>query len=221
MPLVEMMLFDLDGTLIDSRADLARSINLMLEEVGRPTLAEDLIASFVGDGVRVLVYRSLTATEPERRPPDEFLHADGIALMHKHYAEQMFVTTGLYPNVAETLEHFSGKSKAVVTSKEARFTEIILERFGIAQYFDCIIGGDTLTERKPDPRPVSEAIKRLGGTPEQAVMIGDSENDVNAGRRAGALTCAATYGFRTADQLRKTSPDTMIERFDQLKDLFE
>src|SRR5262245_40053930 len=96
---VELMLFDLDGTLIDSKTDLANSINLMLEELGRPGLSEDTVGSFVGDGVRVLVYRSLTATHPERKPPDEFLHADGIALMHKHYAAQMFATTSLYPHV--------------------------------------------------------------------------------------------------------------------------
>ena len=217
---VELMLFDLDGTLIDSRTDLARSINLMLGELGRPPLDEETVAGFVGDGVRVLVYRSLTATHPEQRPPDDFLHADGIALMHKHYAEQMFVNTGLYPGVAETLEHFSDKRKAVVTSKEARFTETILDRFGIAGNFDCIIGGDSVAERKPDPRPVIEAIERLGGKAEEAVMIGDTENDVIAGRRAGTLICAACYGFRSSEELRKTSPDAMIERFDQLKDIF-
>ena len=215
------MLFDLDGTLIDSRADLARSINLMLTELGRPELSEDIIASFVGDGVRVLVYRSLTATHPERRPPEEKLHKEGVALMHKHYAEQMFVTTHLYPQVAETLKFFSNKRKAVVTSKEVRFTELILERFGIAGDFDCIIGGDTLPERKPDPKPVMEAVRRLGGPAEAAVMVGDSENDVNAGRRAGVgSTCAVTYGFRAAEQLRETAPDVMIERFEQLKEFY-
>ena len=217
---IDLMLFDLDGTLIDSKADLARSINLMLAELDRPSLDEDTIGSFVGDGVRVLVHRSLTATDPDRRPPDEYLHADGIALMHKHYGEQMFVATRLYPRVEETLEHFSSKRKAVVTSKEVRFTEMILERFGIARFFDCIIGGDTVDARKPDPRPVIEAVRRLGGATRDAVMIGDSENDINAGRRAGTRTCGACYGFRTAVEMRRTSPDVMIERFDQLEDFF-
>ena len=217
---VELMLFDLDGTLIDSRADLARSINLMLAELDRPTLDEDTVAGFVGDGVRVLTFRSLTATDPNLRPPDEFLHADGIALMHKHYSEQMFVSTRLYPDIARTLAHFSSKPKAVVTSKEVRFTEMILERFEIAQYFSCIVGGDTVAERKPDPAPVTEAIRQLGGSPEHAVMIGDSENDVNAGRRAGTRTCAVAYGFRTSDQLRKTAPDVLIERFEELLNYF-
>ena len=217
---VENMLFDLDGTLIDSRADLARSINLMLEEVGRPPLDVDTISSFIGDGVRVLVYRSLTATHPDHNAPNEILHADGVALMHKHYAEQMFVSTCLYPGVEETLKHFAGKRRAVVTSKETRFVELILDRFGIAGEFDCIIGGDTVPERKPNPLPVIEAIRRLGGQPSATVMIGDSENDINAGRRAETRTCAACYGFRTADQMRKTNPDALIERIDQLKKFF-
>jgi phosphoglycolate phosphatase len=217
---VENMLFDLDGTLIDSREDLARSINLMLEEVGRSPLDEDLISSYVGDGVRVLVYRSLTASHPEHHAPNEILHADGVALMHKHYAEQMFVSTCLYPGVAETLKHFSNKRRAVVTSKETRFVELILDRFGIAGEFDCIIGGDTVPERKPNPLPVIEAIRRLGGQPSATVMIGDSENDINAGRRAETITCGACYGFRTMDQLRKTNPDRLIESIDELKRLF-
>jgi phosphoglycolate phosphatase len=217
---IDLMLFDLDGTLIDSKADLARSINLMLTELERPPLDEETIAGFVGDGVRVLTYRSLTATDPERKPPNEFLHADGIALMHKHYAEQMFVSTSLYPNIVETLKHFSKKKKAVVTSKEVRFTKLILDRFEISEYFDCIIGGDTVAERKPHPKPVIEALERLSGSPPNAVMIGDSENDINAGRRAGTRTCGVAYGFRTADELRKTSPDVIIDRFEQLKDYY-
>jgi phosphoglycolate phosphatase len=217
---VNSMLFDLDGTLIDSKTDLANSINLMLADLGRPHLSIDTVGSFVGDGVRVLVYRSLTATEPNKQPPDEALHARGIALMHKHYADEMLKTTRLYPNVAETLSFFSGKPKALVTSKEVRFARILLEHFGIADCFDQIVGGDTVPARKPDPRPVLEAIKLLGLSVSDAVMIGDSENDINAGRRAGTRTCGVTFGFRTAEQLRLTEPDFLIDRFEQLKDVF-
>lgn len=214
------MLFDLDGTLIDSGSDLASSINLMLADLGRRPLTETKIGSFVGDGVRVLVYRSLTATHPNGVPPDQALHEQGIALMHSHYADEMFKTTKLYPHVAETLASFGKKRKAVVTSKEVRFTKLILEHFNIAEYFDSIVGGDTTPARKPDPGPVLEAIRQLGGSAPQTVMVGDSENDVNAGKRAGTYTCAVSYGFRTADELRETEPDALIERFDQLKSVF-
>ncbi len=217
---VNLMLFDLDGTLIDSGSDLASSINLMLADLGRRPLTEAKIGSFVGDGVRVLVYRSLTATHPNALPPDEALHEKGIALMHRHYADEMFKTTKLYPHVAETLASFGKKRKAVVTSKEVRFTKLILEHFNIAEYFNSIVGGDTTPARKPDPGPVLEAMRQLGGSARQTVMVGDSENDVNAGKRAGTYTCAVSYGFRTADELRETEPDALIERFDQLKSAF-
>jgi phosphoglycolate phosphatase len=214
------MLFDLDGTLIDSRTDLANSINLMLADLGRPLLDEVTVGGFVGDGVRVLVHRCLAATDPNHQQPEEALHAKGIALMHSHYADEMLKTTRLYPQIAETLASFGNKRKAVVTSKEVRFTKIILDHFDIARYFDAIVGGDTTPARKPDPRPVLEAVRLLGGPAAAAVMVGDSENDINAGRGAGTLTCAVTFGFRTAEQLRLTEPDVIIDRLDQLADNF-
>jgi phosphoglycolate phosphatase len=139
--------------------------------------------------------------------------------MHQHYAHEMLKTTRLYPYVSQTLDFFNDKSKAVVTSKEVRFTRILLDHFGIADRFDVIVGGDTVSARKPDPEPVREAIRLLGGSASEAV-IGDSENDINAGRGAGTLTCGVTFGFRTAEQLRVTEPTVIIDRFDQLKDFF-
>jgi phosphoglycolate phosphatase len=139
--------------------------------------------------------------------------------MHSHYAQEMLKTTRLYPQVAETLESFGTKLKAVVTSKEVRFTKIILDHFDIARYFDVIVGGDTTPARKPDPRPVLEAIRLLGVTAADAVMVGDSENDINAGRRAGTRTCGVTFGFRTAEQLRPCEPEMMIDRFEQLREV--
>jgi len=217
---VSLMLFDLDGTLIDSKTDLANSINLMLADLGRPTLSEATVGGFVGDGVRVLVRRCLTATEPNHRAPDDELHSKGIGLMHSHYADEMFKTTRLYPKIAETLGAFDDKRKAVVTSKEVRFTRIILEHFDIAKYFDAIVGGDTTPARKPDPGPVLEAMRQLSTSARETVMIGDSENDVIAGKRAGTYTCAVSYGFRSAEELRAAEPDVLIERFDQLTEFF-
>jgi len=214
------LLFDLDGTLIDSKADLAGSINLMLADLGRPALDESIVGGFVGDGVRVLVRRCLTATHPQHEPPDEELHAKGVALMHSHYANEMFRTTKLYPGVEETLSALADTPKAVVTSKEVRFTRIILDHFNIARHFAAIVGGDTTPARKPDPRPVLEALRLLNARPDEAVMIGDSENDIEAGRRAETRTCGVTFGFRTADQLRLTDPDFLIDDFKQLVALF-
>jgi len=217
---VSALLFDLDGTLIDSRTDLANSINLMLVDLGRPALSEATVGGFVGDGVRVLVRRCLTATDPNQQPPDEALHEKGIALMHSHYANEMLKTTRLYSHVAETLAALNKKRKAVVTSKEVRFTKIILEHFNIAKYFDAIVGGDTTPARKPDPGPVLEAMRQLSSSAADTIMIGDSENDVIAGKRAGTYTCAVSYGFRSAEELRATEPDLLLDRFDQLLEFF-
>ncbi len=217
---VDLMLFDLDGTLIDSLGDLTASINLMLGKFDRQPLDSQTVGGFIGDGVRVLVYRSLTATHPDNRPPDEQLHAEAISLMHKNYADRMLETTRLYPGVVETLDHFRDKRKAVVTSKEARFTRLILDHFGISDHFQVVVGGDTVPARKPDPWPVREAITELRGDAARAVMIGDSENDVNAGRNAGARTCAVTFGYRSRSELALTEPDVIVNRFGQLKEFF-
>ncbi|HEU4390944.1 MAG TPA: HAD-IA family hydrolase [Blastocatellia bacterium] len=217
---VSCMLFDLDGTLIDSSADLARAVNLMLADLGRTALDQPTVIDFVGDGVGVLVRRALTATDPDHAAPDDATHREALALMRKHYGRQMLVETRLYPGVRETLSHFAAKPKAIVTSKESGFARTLLEHLSIAQHFAHIVGGESLPQRKPDPAPVLEALHRIGHAPSAAVMIGDSENDVLAGRRAGARTCAVNYGFRGSEQLRAAAPDFEIDRFDRLAEIF-
>jgi len=218
---VEYLLFDLDGTLIDSLGDLTATINLMLRDLDRPPLSPEQISAFIGNGIPTTVHRALTATHPNHEPPTADLHTLAIATVHKHYANEMLNTTTLFPNVIETLEHFHGKRLGVVTSKEVHFTHLMLDHFGIAKYFAAIVGGDTTPARKPDPRPVLEALRLLKATPDAAVMIGDSEIDIIAGRNAGTRTCAVTFGYRTAEQLRVTEPDVMIDRFEQLQEIYE
>lgn len=217
----KLLLFDLDGTLIDSLGDLAATINLMLRDLDRPPVSREQVGAFIGHGIPTTVHRALVATHPTGEPPDAELHALAIETVHRHYANEMLSTTRLFPNVVETLRYFHDKGLAVVTSKEVRFTELMLDHFGIAKYFDAIVGGDTTPARKPDPQPVLEALRLLGGKADEAVMIGDSESDIVAGRNAGTLTCAVTFGYRTAEQLRATEPDVMIDRFEQLKEVIE
>jgi len=217
----ELLLFDLDGTLIDSLGDLAATINLMLRDVGRPPITREQVGAFIGHGIPTTVHRALVATHPNQEPPDAELHQLAIATVHRHYADEMLKTTRLFPGVVETLEHFHDKRLAVVTSKEVHFTHLMLDHFGIAKYFDAIVGGDTTPARKPDPRPVLEALRLLQGSADAAVMIGDSESDVLAGRNAGTKTCAVTFGYRSAEQLRLTEPDVLIDRFEQLQEVIE
>ena len=126
----------------------------------------------------------------------------------------------VYPRVEETLRYFKEKPKAIVTSKESKFVKPLLVHLGIDEYFDCIIGGDSVRVRKPAADPVLEAIRQLNGTPEKSVMIGDSENDILSGQAAGTITCAVTIGFRTAEQMREYNPDVLIESFDGLISYF-
>jgi phosphoglycolate phosphatase len=217
----KFLLFDLDGTLIDSLGDLTTTINLMLADLDRLPLSREQLGAFIGNGIPTTVQRALTATHPSHKLPDAELHARAVSLVHEHYASEMLSTTQLFPNVVETLDHFRNKRLGVVTSKEVRFTHLMLDHFGLAKYFQAIVGGDTTPARKPDPRPVLEALRLLEGSPDAAVMIGDSEIDVIAGRSAGTRTCAVTFGYRNAEQLRVTEPDVMIDRFEQLKDVIE
>lgn len=217
---IKILLFDLDGTLIDSRKDLCRSINLMLADLDRPQLEESMIASFVGDGVWVLVRRSLVASDRDRQNPSDELHSKGLSLMREHYSREMLASTDLYPGVEETLERFDGKQCALVTSKESDFAKTILDRLGISRYFDFVVGGEMVVERKPHPKPVLLALDHFGEDPAAALMIGDSENDILAGKAAGTNTCGVTYGFRTRDQLRTSGPDYLIDRLEELADYF-
>lgn len=192
----------------------------MLANLGRTPLSEAVVASFVGDGARALAYRSLATTHPSHQRPDDALLSEAIALMQTYYAEELLKNTRLYPKVAETLAALDNKRKAVVTSKGVHLTRILLDHFNIAHHFEAIVGGDTTPARKPDPGPVLEAIKQIGVAASETVMIGDSETDVIAGKRAGTKTCAVSYGFRSAEELRATEPDVLIERFDRLTEFF-
>jgi phosphoglycolate phosphatase len=218
---VEYLLFDLDGTLIDSLGDLTATLNLMLRDLDRPPLSPEQVGAFIGNGIPTTVRRALVATHADHEPPAADLHALAIATVHKHYATQMFNTTRLFPNVVETLDFFRHKRLGVVTSKEVRFTHLMLEHFRIAKYFAAIVGGDTTPARKPDPQPVLEALRLLGAAATDAVMIGDSEIDILAGRNAGTQTCAVTFGYRSAEQLRATEPDVTVDRFEQLQEVIE
>lgn len=185
--------FDLDGTLLDTIADLADAANLMLAELGRPARTQAEIHSFVGKGIPNLVWRCLTegarATEAEVET--------AVAVFRRHYAVVNGASTTIYPGVVETLQTLRARDVrlAVVTNKAEAFTLPLLERMEIAHYFDTVVSGDTLPVKKPDPATVRLACERLGVTPTQALMIGDSANDALAAQGAGMPVLLVTYGY--------------------------
>lgn len=206
-------LFDLDGTLIDSRDDIAGSLNRALRRMGFPILTVEQAGDFVGDGVQMLVRRALhevLGTEPD---------ASRIAATRDAYLEEyeahLLDATRLIPGAVELLDALSWGSFAVVTNKPERFSRSILDGLGIGSRFRVVLGGDSVPQRKPDPAPLLEAIRLCGGMPVESAMIGDSPVDIHAGKAAGVITCAFTGGFRTQVELEAIDPDIVVASLPQ------
>lgn len=190
---VDAVLFDLDGTLLDTIADLAEASNRMLADLSRPQRTLDEIRSFVGKGIPNLVQRCMTdGQEASEREID-----DAIVVFKRHYAEVNGSRTRVYPGVLEALQGMREAELrlAVVTNKAQDFTVPLLERTGLAPYFDVVVSGDTLSVKKPDPAVVSHACELLGVALGRALMIGDSANDALAARGAGIPVLLVTYGY--------------------------
>ncbi|MBI3989483.1 MAG: HAD-IA family hydrolase [candidate division NC10 bacterium] len=206
---VDLIIFDFDGTLADTREDLAASVNYALRELFLPQLPVDVIIGFVGEGITPLLERILG---PERL----HLVEEAVALYTKHHRDHLLDKTCLYPGVPEVLEHFRGKKKAIISNKSCEFTARIAEGLRIADHFALILGGDSTSHRKPHPEPVEKVLEALGVTRKRTVMVGDSPLDVLAGKRAGLLTSAVTYGFRTREELMKAGPDLLLDDLREL-----
>jgi len=191
---VRALIFDLDGTLIDSQRDLIRSVNAMLTEMGREQLHEDTIAGYIGHGAPQLVGRALGegATKEENDRALEFFLG--------YYEDHKMDTTRTYPGVPEALEHLAAFPMAVLTNKPVRVSRRILEALGLSKYFRAVYGGNSFETKKPDPLGAQTILRELGATPREAVMIGDSEVDVQTARNAGTLAVAVNYGFGTHDR---------------------
>lgn len=186
--------FDLDGTLVDSVPDLAEAARRMLAELGEPTRTDAEITTFVGKGIPVMVERALTVG---RAPVSAERHAQAVASFMRHYEDTNGKLTRAYPGVAETLPQLKarGLKLGVVTNKAEAFIAPLLDELGLGAYFDCLIGGDTLPRKKPDPDPLWHGCELLGVPHEAALMVGDSGNDALCARRAGIPVLLLTYGY--------------------------
>jgi phosphoglycolate phosphatase len=185
-----LIVFDLDGTLIDSRLDLAESANELLVSLGAGPLPVDAIAGMIGEGARVLVSRVLKAAG---------MGADPQALLARFleiYDRRLTNHTRLYPGLESALASVAGRSAlALLTNKPKHHTRRLLEAFGVASRFRWVIGGDSGFPRKPDPASLQYLIGEAGTTPETTLFVGDSMVDVETARRAGVRVCVAAYGF--------------------------
>lgn len=206
-----LLIFDLDGTLVDSRMDIRNSLNYALNLEGFPSLPGEVIDNFVGRGMIQLIQDALG-----NPPPRDLKRV--VKTFWEYYLEHLLDETVLYSGVIDFLEKFSHHLKAVVTNKPYLLSKKILEGLQIDHHFKWLIGGDTLKVQKPSPEVLNPIFKDFETRPE-TIIIGDSEIDIECGKAAGITTCAISYGFRSKSDLEKAKPDFLVDRFEELINL--
>ncbi|MCO7564367.1 phosphoglycolate phosphatase [Pseudomonas sp. S 311-6] len=209
--LPRLVMFDLDGTLIDSVPDLAAAVDRMLLQMGRPPAGLEAVRQWVGNGAQVLVRRAL-AGGLDHAGVDDALAEQGLALFMEAYAESHDLTV-IYPGVRDTLRWLrkQGVEMALITNKPERFVGPLLDQMKIGRYFRWIIGGDTLAQKKPDPAALLFVMKMAGVAPAESLFVGDSRSDVLAARAAGVQCVGLTYGYNHGRPIDEESPSLVID----------
>lgn len=211
----QVILFDLDGTLIDSAPDLALAINHMLITLGRETFTEDLIRTWVGNGAEVIVKRGLSGKADYDTDLDPALFDKALDIFLTFYAKNLCVDTVTYTNVRSTLKILKaqGYRLVIVTNKPFDFINPILDGLQLTGLFELILGGDSLPERKPSPLPLLHVCQKLGVSADQCVMVGDSKNDILAANAASMQSIGLTYGYNYGEDIAEHNPDVVFDDF--------
>ena len=210
---ISLIVYDFDGTLVDTLFDIADAVNLSLNELGLRTLSRATIRKYVGKGVERLMAQSIDGTGYTDLPR-------AVELFRRHYSENLMNHTRFYPSGREILDHFRDKKQAICSNKPEDFVRRILESLKSLDYFDAILGGDSVESKKPDPEGLLHLLDRFQCSPEMAVLVGDSPVDIETGKRAGVYTCIVNYGFGNPKEIASTNPDCCIDHLSELKDLF-
>ncbi len=206
---VRVLIFDLDGTLIDSGVDLALSVNATLKQMGRGPLPHEQIFGYVGQGAPRLIQQALGAGATSEECEQ------GLAFFLSYYRQHMLDNTVTYPGVREGLAAFEGMPMAVLTNKPVRFSRQILDGLGLASYFRYIYGGNSFETKKPNPAGMGVLLRDFGAAPRQAMLVGDSEVDVQTARNAGTWCCCVTYGLGH-EKLVNYPPDLLVNSLAEL-----
>jgi phosphoglycolate phosphatase len=209
---VDLIVFDLDGTLVDSLPDLTNAANFACRSLGLPEHPRKEIQGMIGDGERKFVARFLG-------PGNEKYAEAALKLYLDYYYHHVGDLTRLYPGVKETLKELAGKKLAVLSNKLQSLTEEVLRVMGILQVFLAVRGGGRELALKPSPEPLLALIRDLRADPGRTLMVGDKPADILTGKGAGALTAAVTYGYGDLASIRAAAPDLLMDRFSQLKTL--
>jgi phosphoglycolate phosphatase len=217
----KMVLIDVDGTLVDSVPDLAYCVDEMMKQLGMPVHGEAKVREWVGNGVERLTRRALIGQLDGE--PDDALFEKAYPVFLELYAENTSKRSVLYPGVKEGLAYLksAGYKLGCVTNKAAQFTIPLLKELGVHDDFEIIVSGDTLPEKKPDPRPLLHVAEYFAVTPAESTMIGDSVSDVKAARAAGFQIICMSYGYNHGMDIRDANPDAVIDSMAELEDLLE
>jgi phosphoglycolate phosphatase len=216
---IKLLIFDLDGTLIDSQLDLIHSINAMLWHFGKMELPGELIATYVGDGAPMLVRRALGD------PDDEKFVQEALNYFLAYYKEHKLDNTRVYNGIPDALssirrsDNGQPRKMAVLSNKPVNPSRAIIEGLGLAEFFTQIYGGNSFSTKKPDPMGAQKLLQETGCLPTATVIVGDSSNDILTGRNAGLWTVGVTYGF-APHSLELTPPDVLVDSPQELADLF-
>ncbi|EGZ44342.1 phosphoglycolate phosphatase [Neisseria wadsworthii] len=216
---VQAAAFDLDGTLCDSIPDLAAAANATCQHMGLPTLPDKVVESYVGDGIAKLVHRILTETREEEAPQSQWEEA--FAFFMQYYREHLSDFTRAYPETEAGLGLLKslGIPLAVITNKNELLAVELLKQLKLADYFSLILGGDSLSEKKPNPLPLQHAAEVLGVDVKNMLMVGDSHNDILAAKAAGCMSVGVSFGYGNMAELSKkssTKPDCVINSLPEI-----
>lgn len=207
---INLIIFDLDGTLVESRQDIADAVNFTLRELGLKEKGLDEISSYIGTGVEDLIQKSLGGK-------DGSLLEKGISVFTEYYKKHFLDTTHLYPDTKETMEYYKAKRKVIVTNRKYEFAVDILKGLDIYDYFEDVIGGDNLGCMKPSSCPLHKMMRKFKIDKDKTIIVGDMDIDILAGKKSGIMTCAATYGIGAKEDILKAKPDYVINRLSELK----
>jgi phosphoglycolate phosphatase len=217
----EMVLIDVDGTLVDSVPDLAFCVDAMMNQLGMPEHGEQRVRHWVGNGVERLVKRALINQLDGE--PDEVLFARALPVFEALYRENTSKRSCLYRGVKEALDFLqtTGVRIGCVTNKASQFTLPLLQDLGIRDYFEIVICGDMVERKKPDPMPLLQAAEQLETEPQASMMLGDSMSDVKAARAAGFQIVCMSYGYNHGEDIRDYNPDAVVDSIFEIKDIID